>query len=310
MIYTCTMNPAIDLFVEMDTFVADEVNRSKYEEYQPNGKGVNVSLILKQLNIESTALGFLGGFSGDFIKNELDKIGVNNAFVEVDGITRINTFVQSENGEFKIVNQGPVIDRDAQDTLIRTFQTLTDEDVLFVSGSLPRGVDHSILIQIAQLSKAQGFKLIWDISDPVLKDLVKYRPYLIKPNIDEFREIFLEGRKTGEDEMVEAAESLIDEGVENIIISNGGSGAWLINEKTVIEADAPEGTVVNTACSGDTLLATYYAVFKRTGDERAALKEAVAAGSSTAFRSGLTDFSDVKALMSEINVIDHKRTEV
>lgn len=156
MIYTCTMNPAIDLFVEMDTFVKDEVNRSKYEEYQPNGKGVNVSLILNQLNFESVALGFLGGFSGEFIKNELNDIGVKNDFVKVDGITRINTFVQSNNGEYKIVNRGPEIDESTQIKLLSQIKKLNSEDVLFVSGSLPRGVDHSILVEIAKLSLEKG----------------------------------------------------------------------------------------------------------------------------------------------------------
>lgn len=310
MIYTCTMNPAIDLFVEMDTFLKDEVNRSKYEEYQPNGKGVNVSLILKQLNFESVALGFLGGFSGEFIKNELNDIGVKNDFVKVDGITRINTFVQSNNGEYKIVNRGPEIDENTQKKLISQIKKLNSEDVLFVSGSLPRGVDRSILVEIAKLSLEKEFKMIWDISDPILEELVKYKPYLIKPNVDEFQEIFLSNKKGTNDEMIEKANQLIYGGVENIIISNGGHGAFFISKDEVLESGAPGGQVVNTACSGDTMLATFYAVYQQSGNEKESLKSAVAAGSSTAFRSGLTDFSDVKDLMEEINVSKYKRTGV
>jgi 1-phosphofructokinase len=305
MIYTCTMNPAIDLFVEMDTFEENVVNRSKYEEYQPNGKGVNVSLILKQLSIDSTALGFLGGFSGEFIKDELDDTGIKTDFVKVDGITRINTFVQSNNGEYKIVNRGPVIDEQTQRKLLAQIEHLTSEDTLFVNGSLPRGVDSSILVEMAKLSLKKGFKVIWDISDSILKELLKYRPYLIKPNVDEFKEIFLSDKDNSEEEMIQKAIQMVDNGVENIIISNGGDGAWLINDKGVFISNAPKGKVVNTACSGDTMLATFYGIYQKTNDEIESLKTAVAAGSSTAFRPGLTDFKDVEYLKTEINVSDY-----
>lgn len=305
MIYTCTMNPAIDLFVEMDTFEENVVNRSKYEEYQPNGKGVNVSLILKQLSIDSTALGFLGGFSGKFIKDELDDTGIKTDFVKVDGITRINTFVQSNNGEYKIVNRGPVIDEQTQRKLLAQIEHLTSEDTLFVNGSLPRGVDSSILVEMAKLSLKKGFKVIWDISDSILKELLKYRPYLIKPNVDEFKEIFLSDKDNSEEEMIQKAIQMVDNGVENIIISNGGDGAWLINDKGVFISNAPKGKVVNTACSGDTMLATFYGIYQKTNDEIESLKTAVAAGSSTAFRPGLTDFKDVEYLKTEINVSDY-----
>lgn len=306
MIYTCTMNPAIDLFVEMDTFIADSVNRSIYEEYQPNGKGINVSLVLKQLNMDSTALGFLGGFSGNFIKSELDVMDVANDFTNVEGITRINTFVQSQNGEFKIVNRGPEIDNKATEHLISQIENLTSQDVLFVSGSLPRGVDSSILVTIADLSLKQGFRMIWDISDPILKELVNYKPFLIKPNIDEFKNVFLSDSNNKHENMLETAQYLVDNGVENIVISNGDKGAWYINQNEILESNAPEGQVVNTACSGDTLLATFYAIYQKTSDEKHALKKAVAAGSSTAFRSGLTDFSDVDDLMTKIKVDKHR----
>jgi len=305
MIYTCTMNPAIDLFVEMDTFVADEVNRSKYEEYQANGKGINVAIVLKKLGIDSMTLGFLGGFSGQFIKDSLDSLFISNDFILVDGITRINTFVQSINGEYKVVNQGPEISSGDQEKLLHQLEQLNNNDILFVNGSLPKGVDASILLEISKISLKNGFKLVWDISHPILKELVKYKPYLIKPNIDEFRKIFLE-EESNDDQIIEQAKVLVSKGVENILISRGGEGAWFVNEFMVLESNAPGGTVVNTACSGDTLLATFYATYQVSGDAKYSLKKAVAAGSSTAFRPGLTNFTDVDRLMENITVSRHK----
>lgn len=310
MIYTCTMNPAIDLFVEMETFVVDEVNRSKYEEYQANGKGINVSIVLKQLGIDSMVLGFLGGFSGQFIKDSLDDLLINNNFIVVDGITRINTFVQSINGEYKVVNRGPEIFLGDQEKLLCQLEQLNANDVLFVNGSLPKGIDGSILLKISEVSLKNGFKLVWDISHPILKELVEYKPYLIKPNIDEFRKIFLKEDAINDEKVIEKAKSLVSKGVENILISTGEKGAWFVDESMVLESNAPSGKVVNTACSGDTLLATFYATYQASGDAKYSLKKAVAAGSSTAFRPGLTDFTDVESLMGNITVSNHKQEGV
>ncbi|MFC3419003.1 1-phosphofructokinase [Salinicoccus hispanicus] len=304
MIYTCTMNPAIDLFCKMKRFVPEAVNRSFYEEYQPNGKGINVSIVLHRLGIQSTALGFLGGFSGGFIKEELDGMGIANDFVDIEGITRINTFIQSEDGEYKVVNGGPEVSKEKQDILIRQISMLGSDDVLFVSGSLPKGVDREILLDIASLSVEKGFKLIWDISETILSDLVAYRPYLIKPNIDEFRNIFPDADINTDADIIRYGKALVQSGVENLIISMGDEGAWFFNASGVLKSNAPEGEVVNTACSGDALLGTFYATLAQGSEPSDALAEAVAAGSSTAFTSGLTDFEDVADLKSTIKITE------
>ncbi|GAB3057029.1 1-phosphofructokinase [Salinicoccus sesuvii] len=304
MIYTCTMNPAIDLFCEMKRFVPEAVNRSVFEEYQPNGKGINVSIVLQKLGMQSTALGFIGGFSGRFIKEELDSMGISNNFVDIDGITRINTFIQSEDGEYKVVNGGPEVSKEKQKVLIEQISKLGSEDVLFVSGSLPKGVDREILLDIANISVERNFKLIWDISEPILKELVTYHPYLIKPNIDEFKNIFPDAMIETDADLIRYGKMLVASGVENLIISMGDKGAWLFNTSGVLKSDAPEGQVVNTACSGDALLGTFYNAYAQGKHPVDALAEAVAAGSSTAFTSGLTDFKDVADLKQTIKITE------
>ena len=301
MIYTCTLNTAIDMFIEMEDFLPDKVNRSIYDEFQPNGKGVNISIILNKLGTPSTALGYIAGFSGHYIQDELKKMGINTDFTEVDGVTRINAFVKSNQGEYKIVNSGPEITDIKIDELLNKIAGFTKEDVLFVSGSLPKGVEPSILVAIAKHAADIGFRLILDISHPILSELVHYQPYLIKPNDEELQNLFPEDNLDSEQAIIHAARKLLDKGCQNILVSMGGQGAYFVNKESSLYCPAPKGEVVNTACAGDTTLATFY-ITLQTNTAEAALKKAVAAGSSTAFRSGLTDFEDVEDLMKDLNV--------
>ncbi|GAY76672.1 tagatose-6-phosphate kinase [Sporolactobacillus inulinus] len=145
MIYTCTMNPAIDLFTQFNHFEPYVVNRSVFEDYQANGKTINISFMLKKMNMDSVATGFTGGFTGNYIEEELKRAGIVTDFVSIEGITRINTFIKAPDREYKVVNRGPEISLDAQKQLIEKISKLGHNDLLFVSGSLPRGVDDSIL---------------------------------------------------------------------------------------------------------------------------------------------------------------------
>ncbi|WP_066195423.1 1-phosphofructokinase [Gracilibacillus timonensis] len=302
MIYTCTLNTAIDMFIEMEDFLPDKVNRSIYDEFQPNGKGVNISIILKKLGFSSTAMGYIAGFSGHFIQKELTNLGIHTHFTEVEGFTRINAFVKSNQGEYKIVNRGPTITDTAIQQLLNNIQKLTEEDVLFVSGSLPQGLGPSILVDIAKLAADIGFSLIWDVSHPILSQLLPYQPYLIKPNEEELQTLFPERTLDSEPALIEAAQQLLAQGCQNILLSMGNEGAYFINESMVLHCPAPSGEVMNTACSGDTMLATFYSTLQDTGHTAYALQKSVAAGSSTAFQTGLTNFEDVDQLMEQIEV--------
>ncbi|MGE6261158.1 1-phosphofructokinase [Heyndrickxia sporothermodurans] len=302
MIYTCTMNPAIDLFTEFEQFSPFVVNRSIYEDYSANGKAINISLMLKKMNIESTATGFLGGFTGNFIEQELIKNAIDVNFIKVDGITRINTFIRSGQMEYKAVNKGPEISQKAQEELLEFIKTLTSDDMLFVSGSLPKGIKDDIFVTIAKLSQKQGFSLILDISSDRLIDCLPYHPYLIKPNDEELAYLLGVPEFNTEQGLVNAAQKLLDKGAMRVLVSRGEKGALYADKENILWTTAPNGKVVNTACAGDTMLAVFVGKINQTGDLEEALITATAAGSSTAFTAGLSDLKDIALLKEQIQL--------
>lgn len=303
MIYTCTMNPAIDLFVSTTDYEPLIVNRTSEEDIQPNGKGVNISFILKKIGIENIALGFSGGFTGKFIEEELEKKGIKTNFVRVEGTTRINVFthVESKNTEYKLVNRGPLINSEQVDELLSRIDILDEDDTLFVSGSNPRGVTNEIIVEIAKLSKKNNFKLVLDTSSKVVLESLKYNPYCIKPNNEELAKWFGKESLTKE-ELRYYGKKLVEMGAEIVLLSLGEEGCLLFTKEESLHVNAPQGKVINTACSGDTLLGTFIGLLKKNHTLEEALKEAVAAGSSTAFSPGLTDYSDVEELKKQMNV--------
>lgn len=187
-IYTCTLNTAIDLYVELEELIPDSVNRTFDEDYQPNGKGVNVSIMLKRLGIESVALGFIAGFTGKYIEDSLREMDIQTDFVEVDGITRVNVFINSTE-EYKIVNQGPVIQLAEQKLLLNKIKEIPTGSMLVLSGSLPKGVPDSIIVDIAKTCQTQGIQLVLDTSVDTVADTLIYRPFLLKPNEEEVADI-------------------------------------------------------------------------------------------------------------------------
>ena len=303
MIYTCTMNPAIDLFVSTKDYDPLVVNRTSEEDIQPNGKGVNISFVLKMLGIENIALGFSGGFTGLFIEEELEKKGIKTKFVHVEGTTRINVFthVESNNTEYKLVNRGPLINLEQVNELLSKIDQLNEDDILFVSGSNPRGVTDEVIVEIAKLSKKNKFKLVLDTSSKIVLESLKYNPYCIKPNNEELAKWFKKESLTDE-ELSYYGEKLVEMGAEIVLLSLGEEGCLLFTKEENLYVNAPKGKVINTACSGDTLLGTFIGSLKKELKLEEALKEAVAAGSSTAFSPGLTDFSDVEELKKQMEV--------
>lgn len=306
-IYTCTMNLAIDLFIETEELIKEKVNRTLNDEIQANGKGVNVSLILDRSGIKSTVLGFSGGFTGRYIADFLQQKQIETELIEVAGMTRINVFtkVRKEQTEYKLVNRGPLIPQTAQTELLEKIAGFEAGDILCVSGSLPQGVSDEILLLISEICAKKQVKLILDTSSEVVMQCLANKPYLLKPNEQELAAWF---GKTELDfaEAVECAKELVAKGAQNILLSLGKDGALFLNKKHCLKADAPKGTVVNTAGAGDTMLGTFLGEILQGANEVEALRKSVAAGSSTAFRRGLTDFSDVIELMKQVKIIEVK----
>ncbi|EOG08195.1 1-phosphofructokinase [Enterococcus faecium] len=306
-IYTCTMNLAIDLFIETEEMHPFMVNRTKEDDIQANGKGVNVSLVLKMLDFPSTALGFSAGFTGKYIEDYLQQKQIQTEFIEVPGMTRINVFTQvNQTGEeYKLVNQGPEIPQAAVHNFLNQIRVLQAEDYLCVSGSLPRGLSPKVLIEISRICQEKGIHLIIDSSDQEVMDCLPYRPFLLKPNEEELSSWF--GRKmvTDEDYFV-YGQRLVELGAENVLLSLGEKGAILFTKDRVFRGNSPKGKVVNTACAGDTMLGAFLAGYMNRRPLDETLRKSIAAGSSTAFRKGLTDFLDVEELSKQIKIREER----
>ena len=306
-IYTCTMNLAIDIFIETEEMHPFMVNRTKEDDIQANGKGVNVSLVLKMLDFPSTALGFSAGFTGKYIEDYLQQKQIQTDFIEVPGMTRINVFTQvnQTREEYKLVNQGPEIPQAAVHNFLNQIRALQAEDYLCVSGSLPRGMSPKVLVEISRICQEKGIHLIIDSSDQEVMDCLPYRPFLLKPNEEELSSWF--GRKmvTDEDYFV-YGQRLVELGAENVLLSLGEKGAILFTKDRVFRGNSPKGKVVNTACAGDTMLGAFLAGYMNRRPLDETLRKSIAAGSSTAFRKGLTDFLDVEELSKQIKIREER----
>lgn len=304
MIYTCTLNPAIDLFIETDHLKPEVVNRTNSYDIQPNGKGVNVSFIMKHLGVNNTAWGVGGGFTSNFIEESLQAKGVPTDFTHIDGISRINVFtrVVDTDTEYKEVNNGPEVSADKVNEFLNKVATLTNADKLVVSGSFSRGIPAEIIVKIAQMAEKQGFDLVIDTSYPEVVDAISHKPFLIKPNDEELLSWFDQPRTDDIQVLIKYSEELLKKGAQNILLSIGAKGALFVNEKHVLFGNAPKIKVVNTACSGDTMLGTFLAGMEQKLPLETNLQRSIAAASSTAASAGLTDFSDVDELMKQIQV--------
>lgn len=306
-IYTCTMNLAIDLFIETDTMDPFVVNRTKDDDIQANGKGVNVSLVLKMLGIPTTALGFRAGFTGNYIEDYLQEKAIQTDFIEVPGMTRINVFTQvnQTEEEYKLVNQGPEIPPEKVQAFLNQIRNLQAQDYLCISGSLPRGVAPTILVEISRICEERGIHLIIDSSYQEVMDCLPYHPFLLKPNEEELASWFGQVIDT-EEAYLFYGQQLLAAGAQNVLLSLGGEGAIFFTQDKIIRGNSPKGKVVNTACAGDTLLGTFLAGHLSQQPLEETLRKSLAAGSSTAFRKGLTDFLDVEALSKQIEIKEER----
>ncbi|CAM5350727.1 1-phosphofructokinase [Bacillus safensis] len=301
MIYTCTLNPAIDLYIALKEMRANAVNRTEDEDYQPNGKGVNVSIMLKKYGFTSTALGFIAGFSGSYIEQSLKDLSIQTDFISVEGITRINVFINTTE-EYKLVNQGPAIEEKALHAFREKIAAIPQGGILIMSGSLPKGVPASIFSEVAAICHQQKVKFILDTSSAAVLETLQYKPYLLKPNEEEIAAFFGKTHPLSEIELIQSGEKLIEMGAEQVLISRGEEGALFITKDAVFKGNAPTGTVVNTACSGDAMLAAFLSKHLEGHSPEECLRYGIATGASTAFSKGLSDLHDIDSLIEQVHI--------
>lgn len=287
MIYTLTLNPAVDYTLFMDNLIVGNICRSQRESINIGGKGINVSLVLNELNVDTEALGFVAGFTGNFIKQELTRRIIKHDLVTLSsGNTRIN--VKIKHGEETDINAGgPIIDKSSLDLLFKKLVTLTPDDTLVLSGSLPSGCGEDLYEKIAVTMRNQKVPFVVDTTKNLLLSTLKYKPFLIKPNIDELSEVFSVKLSTPL-ETVDYAKKLRKLGACNVLVSCGKDGAVLFDENDkVYMIDAPKGKAINTVGAGDSMVAGFIAGYCETKNPLYALKLATACASATAFSEDL-----------------------
>lgn len=298
MVYTVTFNPALDYVVRVDGFRVGGVNRTSREEIQLGGKGINVSAVLSHLGVDNVALGFLAGFTGQALEEELRREGIRTDFIWLDqGLTRINVKIKADQ-ESEINGQGPNIDAAALDQLFRKLDKLEQDDVLIVSGSVPSTLPGDIYEQILARLEGRGIHFVVDATRDLLCNVLPYHPFLIKPNNIELGEIF--GRTLNSDEEIrDCAVQLQQRGARNVLVSMAGDGSLLVDETGGCHRlGVPKGQVRNSVGAGDSMVAGFVAGWLKTGDYAYAQRLGAAAGSATAFSDGLATGDQIMALLN------------
>lgn len=300
MIYTVTFNPAIDYLVYVPELKVGSITRSEKEKTFCGGKGINVSLVLQELGIKSTAMGFIAGFTGSAIEHALGGRMIHTDFVHLkEGLTRINVKIRSEY-ETDINGQGPAISENDIKALLGKLKGLKQGDTLVFAGSIPNTVPSDIYEKIMELLSGTGVRFVVDATKDLLLNSLKYRPFFIKPNNDELGEIFGVRIDTPED-AIRYAGKLREMGALNVLVSMGGKGAVLVDENgKEYYMPAISGKVVNTVGAGDSMVAGFLAGYAQKADYAYALKLGTAAGGATAFSEGLATRDEIFRLMNQM----------
>ena len=303
MIYTVTFNPSLDYIVSVKDFRPGMTNRTSSELMLAGGKGINVSIVLGNLGIKSTALGFIAGFTGDEIVRRLHNGGINSEFIKInDGISRINIKLKSIDGT-EINGQGPHIDSSHIEQLMNRLRRLESGDVLVLAGSIPAGISDNIYKDIMDMLKDKGVQIVVDATSRLLTNVLEYNPFFIKPNQHELGDIFNVTLITQE-EVIPYALELKKMGAVNVCVSMGGKGAILVaDDGNVYKAKAPDGILKNSVGAGDSLVAGFLSGWIEKKDYEYAFRKGVATGSASAFSERLATNGEVNDLIGKVTII-------
>ena len=301
MIYTVTFNPALDYIVHTDHIMMGNINRIKKEQIFAGGKGINVSIVLKNLGIDSVATGYIAGFTGLEIERQLQEKGIDTRFIRLEkGMSRINIKLKSE-FETEINAQGPEVTEETIDELRKQMDWLKEGDYLVISGSTPALTEDTVYGDILKSLEGRGVNVTVDAAKGLLLKALEYKPFLIKPNrseLEEFFDVTLYHKK----DIVEYAEKLKKRGARNVLVSLDADGAVLLAEDgNLYERKAPEGKVINSVGAGDSMVAGFIAGFIRSGNYDEALKLGIAAGSACAFLDGLASKQQIMDIYNSLD---------
>lgn len=303
MICTVTFNPSLDYIVDVEDFKLGLTNRTDRELILPGGKGINVSTVLMNLGIHNTALGFAAGFTGEELIRRLDEMGVDSDFIRIpDGITRINVKLKSIDGT-EINGAGPNISEEQTEALFKKLDGLKEGDVLFLSGSIPSSMPDNMYERILERLDGKGIIIVVDATRELLVKVLKYHPFLIKPNNHELGEIFGVELRTRED-VVPYGKKLQEMGARNVLISMAGEGAVLIAENgEVYKKPVPKGKLVNGVGAGDSMGAGFMAGWMEKKDYLHAFSMGIAAGSASAFSENLATREEIQEVYRQVALL-------
>ena len=301
MINTITLNPSLDYVVKVDDFKADSLNRSSDEQIYAGGKGINVSIVLKNLGVDNTALGYVAGFTGDEILRQIKEHDVNCDFVKLkNGMSRINVKLKST-GETEINGAGPNITEEDLKSLYEKVNKLEKGDFLVLSGSIPKSVPDDIYESIMKSLLDKEVEFIVDATKDLLLKVLKYRPFLIKPNHHELAEMFDVILNSDED-IIKYGKKLQEMGAKNVLISMAGDGAIFLPEGgEAIKREVPKGILKNSVGAGDSMVAGFLYGYLKNNDLDEAFKLGIATGSASAFSEELATKEEVENLLKQMN---------
>lgn len=300
MIYTVTFNPSLDYIVSMNGFELGRTNRTTGEQMFPGGKGINVSIVLGNLGIENTALGFTAGFTGEQIEREVQKIGLRTDFIHIEeGFSRINVKLKDYDGT-EINGMGPEIGKMHVKELFGKLDRLGAGDILVLAGSIPKSLPDSIYSDILGRLQDKGVLFVVDATKDLLLNVLQYKPFLIKPNNYELGEIYDVTLETRE-EVVPYARKLQEKGARNVLVSMAGQGAVLVDEKNAVHTlAAPQGKLVNAVGAGDSMVAGFVAGWTKQQDYDYAFRMGIAAGSASAFSELLATRQEIEQIYAAL----------
>lgn len=304
MIYTLTLNPSIDYVLRIDEFLDGETLRSNSEEKYPGGKGIMVSKLLKNLGEKSVNIGFLGGFTGDFIRKKLNDLGIEEDFTRIEDDSRINVKLKYET-ETEINAQGPQIKEEEIEEFLNYLDQLQEDDFVIISGSIPKSLVDDFYRVIVNLLEMNNVRFALDTSGKKLFKLSSYKPFLVKPNKKELEEIF-DDEIDSDEKIVKYARKLIDQGAENVIVSLGKDGSIFVDNSIAYKAKPIEGKLINSVGSGDSMVAGYIYGYMKGLSKIDSYKLAVSCGSATAFSPDIAEKDLIYKILEKVEVEEWK----
>lgn len=300
MIYTVTLNPAVDYYLSFQEFAEGKLNSAEKGYSLPGGKGINVSKVLKNFGVDSEALGFLGGFTGEFIKTNLKEDGVKSNFIELSEPTRINVKMNNNGLETEIAGVSPDISSEKALEFLENFKKMEEGDILVLSGSVPKSLKSTIYGDIVS-ALPKGVKVVLDTRGEAFDIALRKGVFLIKPNQHEIEEYFNK-KFENRDEVLEAGKELLKLGAENVLISLGGDGSILITQDEIYFGGTPKGELVSSVGAGDSMVAGFIYGISKNKNLVEAYRYGIASGSGTAFSQGLVTLETMEKLYKNIEI--------